>query len=131
MISIRSAFLGGFVSTVVVSCMLIMKNALKAFPDVHIPQTISTVFGTPDHVVMGGIAFFVGGTVVLSLIYAAVERYLPGELALVRGLLFGFLVWLGMMLIMMPLAGAGIFALNRSATVPAVELVIALIYGLL
>ena len=131
MISIRSAVFGGFVATVVVSCMQMMKNALGAFQDVHIPQTVSKILGMPDQILVGGAVFFLIGALVLSIFYAAIEKHLPVRSSIAKGLLYGFTIWLAMMLIMMPVAGAGIFALHRSAVVPAVDLVLTLIYGLL
>jgi hypothetical protein len=44
--------------------------------------------------------------------------------------LFGFAIWLAMMLIVMPLAGAGFFAVNRGAIAPAAVLLLTLVYGM-
>ena len=132
MTSMRSALLGGFIATMVTSFMLIMKNALGKFNEVHIPQTLSSVLGMPDHIVVGGIAFVIIGALLLSVPYAFVAPHMPVRSSLTKGLLFGLGVWLTMMLVLMPAAGAGVFAMNRSsAIVPAFDLALTLIYGLI
>ena len=45
-----------------------------------------------------------------------------------KGLLLGMVSWLLMMVVFMPLGGAGLFGLERSAVVPLVTLVLNLIY---
>ncbi|MEO7726898.1 MAG: DUF6789 family protein [Burkholderiales bacterium] len=130
MLSIRNAVVSGFIATIVAGSILVMKNAMRVFPDVHIPQTLSTLFGWPDHIVVGGVAVFLAGTLVLSLAYAWIAPRIPVRAASIKGLVFGFAVWLAMMLLLMPAAGAGLFAANRSTAVPAFDLVLMLVYGL-
>jgi hypothetical protein len=130
MTSLGHAIAGGLVATFVVGAMLMIKNAIGAFPDVHIPQTLSVVIGMPGNLIAGGIAFAVIGMFLLSLVYAVISPRIPFQSKLTKGLIFGFALWLAVMLVVMPLAGAGMFALNRSAVVPAVHLVIMLVYAL-
>ena len=129
--SVKSAILAGFAATFVTSSILLMKNALGAFQEVHIAQTLSNVLGTPDEIMIGGTAFFLIGTVILSVAYAFIRPHIPVRSDLVKGLIFGFGIWLAMMLVLMPLAGAGMFAMNRSAVPVAVDLVLTLLYGLI
>ena len=128
--SITRALAAGLVGTFVTGGALAMKNAIGVLPDVHVPQTLSTVIGTPGNVMAGGIAFFVIGTFMLSLAYAVISPRIPLRSPVIKGVLFGFAVWLTIMLIVMPVAGAGFFALHRSAAVPAAHLLLALLYGL-
>jgi hypothetical protein len=130
MTTIKNAIMSGFIATFVVGSILLMKNAMKLFPDIHIAQTLSTIIGQPDHIVWGGVTFVLAGTVLLGLVYAWLAPRVPVRSRLIKGIVFGFIVWLLMMLILMPVAGAGIFGLHRSAVVPAFDLVITLIYGL-
>jgi len=60
---------------------------------------------------LGWIGHFVLGTVAWGIIYAALQASLPGA-PVVKGLIFGALAWLAMMIIFMPLAGDGLFALS-------------------
>ena len=49
---------------------------------------------------------------------------------MVKGLLFGAACWLLMMIVFMPLAGHGFFALNQGFVVAELCLVVNLVYGL-
>ena len=129
--SVKSAIQAGVVATFVTSVMLLIKNAVGAFKEVHIAQTLSNILGTPDNIVVGAIAFFLIGSLVLSVAYAFIRPYIPVRSDLVKGLIYGVGVWLGMMLVLMPVAGAGIFAMRRSFVPVAVDLVLSLIYGLI
>ena len=59
----------------------------------------------------GWIGHFALGTVAWGIIYAALQASLPGT-PVVKGLIFGALAWLAMMIFFMPLAGNGLFALH-------------------
>src|SRR3954463_10237160 len=108
MFSLRSAVISGAIATFIASVILVMKNALGKFPDVHIPQTLSNIIGAPHEVFAGGVLFVIIGVVVLSSIYAYLSPRLRFDSVPVKGLLYGFVIWLAMMLIMMPIAGAGV-----------------------
>jgi uncharacterized membrane protein YagU involved in acid resistance len=114
----------------VASVMMLMNNAIGKIPDLHIPQTLSVMLGEPDHIMVGGITFFIIGTFLFGVIYPLIAPRLPIRSNLIRGLLFGFAIWLAMMLLVMPLVGAGFFAVNRSAIGPAAALVLTLVYGM-
>lgn len=53
---------------------------------------------------------------------------LPGAFWL-RGMLFSIAPWLVMMIVMMPMAGAGFFGLNLGMAGPVMTLVLHLIFG--
>ena len=127
MISFKNALTAGCVATVVVGSALVMKNAMKLLPDVHLAQTLSSVFD--GSLVAGGVAFFVIWAVIFGLAYAWLAPLIPVRSNQMKGIVFGFGVWLVMMLVLMPAAGAGVFALHRSATVAAFHLVLMLVYG--
>ena len=107
-----------------------LNNAIGKIPDLHIPQTLSAILGEPYHIMVGGITFFITGTFLFGIIYPWIAPRLPVRSNPIKGLLFGFAIWLAMMLIVMPLAGAGFFATNRGAIAPAAVLVLTLVYGM-
>jgi len=71
---------------------------------------------------------FVIGTVGYGIIYAALQASLPGT-PVVKGLIFGALAWLAMMITFEPLAGHGLFALSLGPQATVATLVLHLIYG--
>lgn len=131
MVSIKSGILAGVVATFVASAMLLINNAIGKIPELHIAQTLSGMLGQPDHIMVGGITFFLIGAFLFSIIYAVIQSRIPVQSNLVKGLLFGVVIWLGMMLLYMPLAGAGLFAVNRGAIAAAAALVLTLVYGMI
>ena len=93
---------------------LLLVEPSVGLPKIAIGQILSTSLGFASaHLTigpaLGWIIHFVVG-VVLALIYAGVfERRLPGW-ALVRGVLYGILVFVLAQLVFMPLVGGGVFS---------------------
>jgi uncharacterized membrane protein YagU involved in acid resistance len=81
---------------------------------------------------MGMAMHFINGTIIFPLIYALVlYRFLPGP-PLVKGILFGAILWLIAQLMVMPMVGAGVFSSNAGGTMAAMgSLVGHTIYGAL
>jgi uncharacterized membrane protein YagU involved in acid resistance len=81
---------------------------------------------------MGMVTHFILGTLVFSLTYALLAyRFLPGP-PVVKGLVWGVVLWLGLQLVGMPMMGAGVFS-TRAGGMKAVigALVAHLVYGAL
>jgi hypothetical protein len=130
MVSIRSGLLGGFAATFAASAMMLMNNAIGRIPELHLARTTAALMGSPDSAGVGWLTILGVGIVVLGLLYAVIAPRLPLKSSLVKGLLFGAVIWLALMLAFMPAAGAGFFAVNRgTAIVPAATLVVMLVYG--
>src|ERR1035438_5455148 len=70
------------------------------------------------------------GILVFPLVYGLLLRhYLPGS-ALVRGLIWGFILWMIMEVAVMPMLGAGVFGINGPGMMGAVAALMAhLVYG--
>jgi hypothetical protein len=128
MSSIKSGFLSGFVATYVVVSMLAMNNALKSIPEVHVARTLADILGHADRPAVGWIVLMVAGVFVIGGLYAEFAHRLPLRKSLTKGLALGIVSWLLMMLVFMPLGGAGLFGLGRSPVVPLVTLVLNLVY---
>lgn len=127
--SIKAGLLGGFIGTIAMCGMMIAKTASGRFPELHIIRTLSDVLGTSHYGVAILVMFFIG-TVVWGGLFALASDRMPGRSCLLKGLIFGVLAWLAMMVILMPLAGAGFFAIGRGTwTVPVVSLVYHLVFG--
>ncbi|HSQ05706.1 MAG TPA: DUF6789 family protein, partial [Burkholderiales bacterium] len=129
MASIRSGLIGGFVATLVIAAMMQMKTATHSLPELHMVTSLSNILGSPGHIAMGWLAHFVLGTFVWGIAYAVLARYLPGRTYALKGLVFGLILWVAMMLIFMPLTGGGFFAIHRGITVIVATLVLQLVYG--
>lgn len=107
------AVAAGLIGTATMTALLLIEPSL-GLPNIAIGQILSTALGLasahlPSGAAIGwGIHFAVG--VVFALLYAAVfARRLPGT-PLVRGVLYGGLIFLLAQLIFMPLVGGGVFS---------------------
>ncbi len=129
MVSIRSGIFAGACATFAISAVILMKNATKQLPDVHIIQSWSAALDVPTHHGIGWIAHLVFCAVIGGIAFAYLASRLPARTYPMKGLMFGGLVWVLMMLVFMPLAGEGVFASRDSTMVPLFTLVLYLIYG--
>ena len=107
------AVAAGMVGTAAMTALLLIEPSV-GLPKIAMGQIVSTSLGlasaslTIGPIVGWVIHFLVGVT--LALVYAAfVMRRLPGS-ALVRGLLYGAVVFLVAQLVFIPLAGMGVFS---------------------
>ncbi|HEU5154028.1 MAG TPA: DUF6789 family protein, partial [Gemmatimonadales bacterium] len=121
----------GLIGTGVMTALLLVEPSV-GLPKIAMGQVLSTSLGlTSAHLTIGpalgwGLHFLIG--MALALLYAAVfERRLPGT-PLIRGLLYGLLVFVVAQLIFMPLVGGGVFS-RGDVELLAGSLVGHLVYG--
>jgi uncharacterized membrane protein YagU involved in acid resistance len=109
----RRAAIAGVLGTLAMT-MLFFLEPLLGLPKMSEGGILSTVMSASvAHLPVG----FVGGWIIhfaagigLALLYAAVvQPRLPGP-SVVRGMLYGALVFVGAQLVLMPLVGAGVFS---------------------
>jgi hypothetical protein len=99
--------LGGVASTVVVTMMMYFGARMMLGAPMDIAGELSGMLGLPW--MAGMVMHLVLGMVVFSFAYALiVGPRLPGN-AVVRGLIWGTLLWIVAMLVMSPMMGKGIF----------------------
>lgn len=94
---------GGFVGTAMMTVVLLVARALDAFDfdsfaDIAGLVGLDAVLGAELTVTAGYAIFLAGGMVPWPLLYASVERYLPGPSLPWRGVSFGFVLWTGFVL---------------------------------
>lgn len=125
--------LAGFSGTVALSLMMMLKAMMGVMPGLNVIHMLAGMahqhMGMPATPMIGWLAHFLIGTVVWGLLFAALYRRLPGGSALVKGLVFGVLAWLAMMLVPMPMAGAGLFGMHMGMMAPVMTLLLHLVYG--
>jgi hypothetical protein len=105
-----------------------MNNALHTIPEVHVARTLAGILGFPYQRAVGWLILVVFGIFVVGGFFAAYASRLPIQSWLAKGLACGMGSWLLMMVVFMPLGGAGLFGLERSAVVPLATLVLNLAY---
>lgn len=131
--SMKGGMTAGFVATVVLSLLTIVKSALGLMPQLNPIQDIvhiaALLFGVTLPAPFGWVGHFLIGTVAWGNFYALLEPGLPGAPPL-KGLVMGTIAWLAMMIFFMPLAGHGLFGLELGFQAVLATLVLHLVYGL-
>jgi uncharacterized membrane protein YagU involved in acid resistance len=119
--------LGGVAGAAAITMMLMF---IAPMIGVHmdIAASLSGMVHTPWMV--GMVVYLMMGTFIFSLVYGILlRRYLPGSV-LVRGLIWGFILWIVMEVAVMPMLGAGVFGINGPGMMGAVAALMAhLVYG--
>ena len=128
MVQTKYAIISGAVATFIAAAMMMMNNALHSIPELHVARTLAGILGHPGTPLVGWVAFLILGILVCGPLFAAAAPRIPVRSYLVRGLLFGAGSWLFMMLVMMPLAGAGFFGMDRGHVLPLAAFVLNLSY---
>lgn len=128
-----NGLVAGLIATVVLSALMIIKAAAGMLPAVNaiamLSQLGNAYAGLPQTPVTGWVLHFLIGTVLWGLLFVWTLHAIPGGGTTVKGMVFGVVAWLLMMVIPMPLAGAGLFAMNIGIAAPVATLVLHLIFG--
>lgn len=130
--SIKSGLTAGFAATVVLSVLMMMKHLMGVMPEVNpiadIVKVADNFSGAHLPMIAGWVGHFLIGTVAWGIAYTILSPMLPGGPA-VKGAVFGVIAWLAMMIVFMPLAGHGLFAMQLGMMAAVATLMLHLIYG--
>lgn len=124
-----NGMLSGFLATVALSLMMFAKGAMGLMPQLDVIKMLSSMMGMPQYLLLGWMAHFLIGTVVWGILYSLLVPRLPGTNYVVSGIVFGILAWVMMMVVVMPMAGAGLFGRNFGPMAPVATLMLHVIYG--
>ena len=98
-------------------------------PQLDLPQMLAGMMGSSDQPLIGWIVHFGIGIVIYGVAIAALDSKLQGTSRVGHGIMFGIISWLIMMLVLMPMAGAGLFGINMGIMASVMTLVLHLIFG--
>jgi hypothetical protein len=119
----------GLAATVVLSALMVMKAMIGLMPQLDLPKMIVGLMGQPDNPMLGWIGHFMIGIVGYGIAIALFGAKEPGQSNVARGMFIAIGGWLVMMVVMMPMAGAGLFGMNMGIMAPVMTLVLHLIFG--
>jgi len=126
---IPKGMLAGLVATIVLSALMVFKSMMGLMPQLDIARMIAGMMGSPDTPLIGWIVHFAIGIVVYGIAIAVLDSKLPGTSHVGHGVMLGVIGWLIMMVMLMPMAGAGLFGMNMGIMAPVMTLVLHLIFG--
>lgn len=117
----------GLVATIVLSLVIVLKQALGVLPQLSTISVLAQMLGYQS-LTIGWIVHFFVGVILWGPLYAWIDpkSSLPHW---VNGVIFASCVWLGLMLVIMPLEGADLLGLQLGLVTPTATLARHWIYG--
>lgn len=126
MINLLKGMISGIIATIVLSVLMVMKNNMGMLPEMDIIQMLAGMMG--GAVMMGWAAHFMVGAG-YGVAFILFHRSIPGGSFLVKGMMLGLVGWIVMMVMLMPMMGAGLFGMKFGMMAPAATLMLHLIFG--
>jgi len=117
----------GLAATAVLSVIMVVKGMMGLMPELNVIAMLSSMMKSAP--VVGWIVHFMIGMLAWGIAYVLLGKYLPGGTNITKGISFGIGAWALMMLLVMPMAGAGFFGLNMGMMAPVMTLMLHVIYG--
>jgi len=127
MSNITGGLIAGFIATVVLSVMLVLKNMMGIMLGLDPIIMMATMMGMPA--IVGWVGHFMIGTVAWGGGFAILNDVVPGSSQLSKGIVWGIGAWLAMMIMVMPMAGAGFFGMSMGIMAPMMTLIMHLVFG--
>lgn len=126
--------LAGFVATLVISLIMILRLSAGIIPwydPIEIMNLAAQdLLGTPDSRWVGWGIHLAVGTLAWGLLFGLLNPHLPGSSDARRGLLFGLVAWLVVMVTVFPMAGSGLFGMGFGLVAPLSTLLAHVVFGL-
>ena len=127
--SFPKAMAAGLIATIVLSMLMVMNSAMGVMPQLDLPRMIAGMMGMPDAPAVGWAVHFFIGVVLYGAALALLDEHLPGPSRIGHGVLLATVGWLMMMVVLMPMAGAGLFGLNLGISAPIMTFALHVIFG--
>ena len=120
-------FLAGFIATTILSLLMILKEQMGLMPQLNVIRDFNQYLGAATPI-LGWIIHFILGTLVWGCLFVLLSPALNGPYWL-KGIYFGIIAWLLMMVGYMPVMDHGFFAANLGVQITIATLVLHLVYG--
>lgn len=119
--------MAGLIATLVLSALMVVKAMMGVMPGLDLPAMMASMMGMPGTPIVGWLAHFMIGIVLFGVAIVLSTPLLPGVRPIARGVIVGLSGWLVMML--MPMAGVGMFGMHFGIMAPMMTFVLHLIFG--
>ncbi|WP_418317103.1 DUF6789 family protein [Piscinibacter sakaiensis] len=126
--TISKGLLAGLAATAVLSALMWVKAMMGVMPELDLPGMLASMMGAPDTPALGWAAHLMIGIVGYGLLISKAGLLATGS-PITNGIVLAAVGWLVMMVVLMPLAGAGLFALSLGLMAPLMTLMLHLIFG--
>jgi Family of unknown function (DUF6789) len=130
---IGRSLVAGIVATGVLWVLKLTRGSIPQLDTIRfldrVAEATSKATGLPDTLTTGWIWHWVIGTLIWATLFGIMQPILPGRTFWTKGVAFGVISGLLIMLLVMPLAGAGYFGMDLTLMDPVISLVYHIIYG--
>jgi len=124
---IGRGLVAGLAATVALSLVIVLKQALGVLPQLSTIAVLAQLLGYQSLALGWGLHFFVG-VILWGPLYAWIDPKSSYPHWFI-GMIFASCVWMGVMLMVMPAVGAGLFGLQLGLVTPTATLILHWIYG--
>src|SRR3569832_200629 len=125
--NIVKGIVAGFCATVVLTLIMVVKFAAGVIPQVNLAALMSGLLTAPVYVGWG--VHFVIGTLIWGPLFAVLAPRIPGSPAIIKGVLFAMAAWVLMQLLVLPVAGMGLFGVAYGFGATVMTFALHAIYG--
>lgn len=124
--NISRGVVAGLIGTAALSVLMVMKNMMGVMPELDVIGMLGGMMHVPPAVAWV-IHFMIGA--VWGLLFAVLYSRIPGSSSVVKGMVLLTGAWLLMMVMVMPMAGAGMFGMKLGMMAPVMTWVLHLVFG--
>ena len=122
--------IAGFIATIALSVLMVLKGMMPQMNAIKMLTAMAHgMMGTPLIPIVGWLLHFMIGSLLWGTLFSVLFERLPSQTAIFKGLIFGTAAWVLMMILVMPMAGAGMFGLHLGLGAPIATLVLHWVYG--
>jgi len=128
-INVKAGLKSGFIASAISSIALMIMTSIILIPKFNFILIEGSIFGLAETVLYSWIIYFVFG-LIWGYVYALSEPALKvANSSFVKGIIAGFIIWI-ILLIFMPIAGAGIFLKHYGLKAAVIILIANLVFGI-
>lgn len=121
-----SGALAGIMATIVLSILMILKSKMGLMPALDIISMLAGMMGAGA--LIGWLMHFMVG-IGYGVAFSQINSILPSNSFVTKGIILGIIGWLIMMVMLMPMMGAGMFAMKMGMMAPVMTLILHIIFG--
>lgn len=129
-LNIKTGMMVGFLASAVSLLALLIMASLALVPEFNFVIIQGSLFVLARTAFLAWMVYFVIGTIIWGPLYALLESRLAGETAIIKGLLFGMMLWAIIMTTFIPISGVDLFIEKFGIFSTFMILITDLIFGL-
>lgn len=125
--------IAGLIATLVLTALMMIKKTMGVMPELDPVQMMSVMaaqkMGMAQNMIVGWVMHFMIGAVAWGAGFAILNDILPTHSQIKKGIIFGVIAWLLMMIGPMVMAGNGLFGLALGPMAPIMTLMLHIVFG--